>query len=290
MVIVFNLVIFLNRDLFISPELYGFSFGTLALLIVGFWDDIKEIFWKMQLFVQVAISVIVFIMGVRIYYISNPISGGIINLDSGLGMVISLTFVILWIVIVINAVNWADGIDGMAGGITFITALAILILSFRPEVNQPPIAIICSIFLGAVLGFLFFNFYPSKIMAGTSGAMFMGYSLAVLAIFAGTKIATALTVLSVPIIDLLWVIGERIKNKKSIFSPDKNHLHYKLIDLGWSQKKVMLVYCGFILIIAFISLNTRSIGKSITILVVAMVMVSVLILINKKIAKLKKVK
>jgi len=287
MAISFIMAIVFNNDLTITPELYGFLVGVGIILIFGFIDDIKEIFWKMQLFFQISISVFVFITGIRIYYITNPLTGGILNLDSGIAIIFSLILIIFWITITINAINWADGIDGLSGGITIITAITIFSLSFRPEVNQPAIAIICSILIGSILGFLLFNFYPSRIMAGTIGSMFMGFSLSVLAIFSGTKIATALLVLSIPIIDSLWVIKERIKNKKSIFKSDKNHLHYKLMEIGWSQRKITLAYCFITIIIAIISLNTRAIGKSIALFLVFIIMLSIFILVDKKI-KMKK--
>jgi len=201
MILAFNGAIFLNRDLFISSELYGFILGTIILLAVGFWDDVKEIYWKIQLFIQVALAVLVFILGIRIYYVTNPLTGGILHLDSGLGVLISITLVIFWILAVMNAINWSDGIDGVAGGISFISVMTIFFLSLHPEVNQPPMAIVSIVLAGTILAFLIFNFYPARVLAGTSGAIFMGFSLAVLAIFAGTKIATALLVLSMPIID-----------------------------------------------------------------------------------------
>lgn len=289
MIVAFNAAIFLNRDLFITPELYGFCLGSIILLVVGFLDDLKELFWKVQLFIQMAVAVLVFIMGIRIYYITNPLTGGILHLDAGLGIIFSVVLVIFWIILVMNAVNWADGIDGMASGVIFIAAVTIFILSFRPEVNQPPIAIMCAILMGTSLGFLIFNFNPSLIIAGTAGSMFMGYSLAVMSIFAGTKIATALLVLSVPIIDFAWVIWERFKAGKSIFLPDKNHLHYKLMELGWSQKKIVWSYWAVTALIAVVALNTRVIGKSITLLVVAAIMVTILIVVNKKISRQKSV-
>ncbi len=287
MIVAFNATVFLNHDLFLSPELYGFCLGSIILLIVGFLDDLKELFWKIQLFIQVAVAILVFIMGIRIYYITNPLSGGILNLDSGLGIILSVALVIFWIVLVINAINWSDGIDGMASGITFITAASIFILSFRPEVNQPPMAILSAILMGTILGFLIFNFNPSMIIAGTAGAMFMGFSLAVMSIFSGTKVATALLVLAVPIMDFLWVIGERLKNKKSIFLPDKNHLHYKLMELGWSQKKIVGSYWAVTVVVAAVALNTRAIGKGITLFLIALIMAGVLVAVNKKISSLK---
>jgi len=163
-------------------------------------------------------------------------------------------------------------------------------LSLNPEVNQPPVGIIAVILAGAVLGFLIFNFYPAGIMAGTSGAMFMGFALAALAIFAGTKIATALLIMAIPIIDVFWVMGERIKAGDSIFKSDTRHLHRKLMELGWTQRKIALFFYAVTFLIAVVALNTRTIGKLITIILVAVIMVTALIIINKKLSSNVKVK
>jgi UDP-GlcNAc:undecaprenyl-phosphate/decaprenyl-phosphate GlcNAc-1-phosphate transferase len=287
MVIAFNLAILLNRDLVITAELYGVMVATLALLLVGLWDDLRELFWKIQFFFQVALAVAVFIMGVRIYFITNPLTGGILNLDSGLGVIFSVILVIFWIVLMINSMNWLDGIDGLSGGITFIGALTIFFLSLKPEVNQPPMAILAMIVAGTALGFLIFNFHPSRILAGTTGSMFMGFILAVLAIFAGTKIATSIMVMSIPVIDFIWVMGERIKNKKSIFEPDMFHMHHKLLSLGWSQKKTAAYFYAITILISAVALNTRFIGKTITLLATAVIMAVSLLVINGKIRKTK---
>lgn len=281
MTVSFVLAIIFNKDLVMTPELLGFIVGSLLLAGVGVWDDIKEIFWKLQLSFQVAAACLVFILGVRIYYISNPLTEGIINLDLGYTVLLSVFLVIFWILLVVNAINWADGIDGLSGGVTLISVLTILFLTFKPEVNQPPVAIISSILAGSVFGFLIFNFNPARVLAGTSGAMFMGFSLAVLSIFSGTKIATAILVLSVPIIDFIWVIGDRIRRKKSIFRPDKNHLHHKLLEIGWSQKKIAFVYYSITLAVSVVALNTRAVGKSLTLFLAVLLMVFVYLLINR---------
>lgn len=286
MIVAFNAAIFFNKDLVITPEICAFSLGTLAFLVIGIRDDFKEIYWKIQLFSQIAVAFFIFVVGIRILYITNPLTGGIINLDVGLGVLFSAILVVVWVVTVINAINWVDGIDGLSGGITLIASAVILILSLRPEVNQPPIAILSAILFGTIGAFLVFNFNPSRILAGTSGSMFMGFSLAVLAIFSGTKIATALLVLTIPIIDSFWVIGERIKKRVSIFKPDRNHLHYKLMELGWSQKKIAFSYWGITFVIAAIALNTRAIGKGIALIATALIMIFILVLINKKLASL----
>ena len=287
MILIFNLTVIANKDLVMNPQLYGFIISNIILLLVCFWDDLREIRWKIQLFGQIAVSLFVFIMGIRIYFITNPLDGGIIKLDSGMGTIISVFLVIFWLIIIMNSINWADGIDGLSGGIAFIAVATIFSLSFHSEVNQPPIAILCAILMGVILGFLLFNFHPSKIIAGTTGAMFMGFSLGILAIFAGTKIATSLLVMAIPIIDFFWVIIERFKNKKSIFIPDRNHLHYKLMELGWSQRKIVLVYWVVAGFIAFVALNTRAIGKGITLFLVIIIMFFSILIINKKILRIK---
>ena len=287
MVLVFNLLIMFNRELVYTPELVGFMLASVILMFVGVWDDFRELYWKTQLFFQFAVSVFIFIVGVRIYYITNPFSAGVINLDLGKTVLISLALVIFWIMLVMNAINWLDGVDGLSGGITLISLCTIFFLSFRPEVNQPPIAIITAILIGTLLGFLVFNFNPAKVLAGTSGAMFMGLALAVLSIFSGAKIATAVLVLAIPLIDFIWVIGERIKKGKSIFLADKNHLHHKLLEIGWSQKKIALVYYAITLVIAVVALNTRTIGKSVTLLAFGIIMFFISWGISKKLEKVR---
>ena len=278
MILAFNLALLLDKNLIIEKGLGGIMLASGAILIFGFLDDLRELSWKKQLAFQILLAFFVAFMGVRIYYFANPFGMGMVNL----GLFASYGMVIFWIVLVMNALNWLDGIDGLSGGVTLIGALTIFFLSLKPEVYQPPMAIISLVLAGASLGFLVFNFYPSKIIAGTTGSMFMGFLLAVLAIFAGTKIATAILILALPLIDFLWVIGERIKNKNSIFNPDQNHLHYKLLELGWSQKKVNACFYLITLFFAIIALNTRALGKFLTLIIFSLVAIIFLVWVNKK--------
>jgi UDP-GlcNAc:undecaprenyl-phosphate GlcNAc-1-phosphate transferase len=284
MIIAFNATVLLNCDLVITSELYGVMFASIVLLMVGVRDDLREVDWKTQFFFQIVAAFLIFASGIRIYFITNPLTGGILNLNSGFGVICSALLVIGWIILMINSMNWLDGIDGLSGGITFIGAVTIFFLSLKPEVNQPPMAILSLIVAGLALSFLVFNFHPSRVMAGTSGSMFMGFILAILAIFAGTKIATSILVMAIPVMDCIWVIGMRIKNKKSIFKPDNIHLHYKLLELGWSQKKIALCFYSVTVLISIVALNTRFIGKTITLLTVAVIMTVFLLTINSKIS------
>lgn len=278
----FALAIFFDPHLFIARELWAIFIASFLILIIGLWDDFRELDWKTQLFFQIAVAVFVFILGVRVEYITNPL-GGMFFLDIGKYLLPSLFFGIVWIVLLMNVTNWLDGLDGLSGGVAFLGALTIFFLSLKPEVNQPPVGIITMALAGAVLGFLIFNFYPARILAGTSGAWFLGFVLAALSIFAGAKIATALLVMAVPIIDAFWVMGERLRAGDPIFrGGDKKHLHFKLQKIGWSPRKIALFFYGLTFLIAIVALNTRSIGKLVTIILVAVVMTTALVFINKK--------
>jgi UDP-GlcNAc:undecaprenyl-phosphate GlcNAc-1-phosphate transferase len=286
MILAFILALAFDQNLFLSWEIKGLFLALVLILIVGIWDDIKEISWKINLIFQICIVVLVFLWGIRIEYITNPFFPGIINFSGNLGLIISFLLVLIWILVLVNALNWLDGIDGLSGGTAFISALTIFLLSLKPEVNQPPVAILAMALAGAILGFLIFNFYPARILAGTSGAMFFGFTLAILAIFSGTKIATSVLVLFLPLMDFLWVIGERIGDGKSIFKPDQKHLHFKLLELGWSPLKINCFFFSITAIFSIIALNTRILGKSITLIAAFLLMLAFLWFINKKIKKL----
>jgi UDP-GlcNAc:undecaprenyl-phosphate GlcNAc-1-phosphate transferase len=277
----FILSIVINKNLVLSAPLIGVLFGSLAILVLGVIDDLRQMSWKTQLFFQFFIVMFVYIMGVRLEYITNPL-GGILMLKSGAGYAVGLFVSIAWVVFLMNTMNWIDGVDGVAGGVTLVSVVTIFFLSLRPEVNQPPIAIITAVLIGALMAFLLFNFYPARILAGTSGSMFMGFILAIMAIFAGAKIATTLLVMAVPIIDALWVICERLGSGGSIFSADKRHLHYRLIEIGWTPRKICIFYYGITALVAIVALNTNALGKAVTFLIVAIIMVGILFVIRRK--------
>ncbi len=270
-ILAFIITILIDKNLVISNVLWGMILGSLIILVVGVWDDFKEIDWRWQLFFQIIAVGFIFLFGAKINYISNPF-GEVIHFDTPIKMALGILLGIVWSLILMNALNWLDGIDGLSGGISLIAIIAIFLLALKPEVNQPPVAIIAMAFAGGLLGFLLFNFYPAKIMAGTSGAFFMGFILAGLSIFAGTKIATTLLVLTIPVLDFFWVVGERIKSGKSIFEPDQKHLHHRLLKLGWSQKKIVLFFCAITLIIAGLALTVSTVSKIILVFLFSMVM------------------
>ena len=284
----FIATLLLDNRLVIGRPLAGVLICCGAILMFGIIDDLKNLGWKSQLFFQIVIVLIVFAMGVKLQYISSPL-GGIFFFDSGLAYFLGILISIVWVIFLMNAMNWVDGIDGISGGITLVACLAIFIISQRPEVNQPPIGIITAAIIGSLAAFLLLNFHPAKIMAGTSGSMFMGFILAILAIFAGAKIATTLMVLAVPIIDALWVMVERIKSKESIFLADQRHLHYRLLELGWSVKKICVSYWVITLFIAILALNIRAAGKMATLAILCVSLIFVMAAIASKVSRMKKI-
>ncbi len=254
-VLTFLLIIFLIPELEFTRQLKGLLWGAGFILFFGIWDDFKNFSWKPQLFFQLILILILILSGYSIFYLSSP-TGGMIRTDLGFFQILgknfslmSITLVSFWTLAIINAVSWSDGVDGLLGIIATLGATALFLVSLQAEVNQPAIAIISLVFLGSLLGFWFFNFPPAKIEAGTAGSYFVGFFLATMAIIAGTKMATTMMVLALPLVDFVWVIGARIKNKHPITKKDQRHLHYKLRRLGWSDRKIIFIWSIFIMAI-----------------------------------------
>lgn len=286
MLIAFIFVFFFDTHLVITRELYGLLLGSLLILIFGLWDDFFELGWKVQIFFQVALTALIFIFGMRIVMLSSPFGGAWILPYSEL-VIPGFLALFLWFFLVMNAMNWLDGIDGACGGVALITLATIFFLSLKPEVYQPPIAIVAVIGIGVVAGFLLFNMYPARILAGTTGSMFLGFLIAVLAIIAGTKIATALLVLALPISDALFVIWRRLRDGVSIVQPDKRHLHYRLMTLGWSERQIAWFFFGVTGVIACIALNTQALGKLAALLLVSVLIFSLLFFVEHLIRRQK---
>ncbi|NJN17272.1 MAG: undecaprenyl/decaprenyl-phosphate alpha-N-acetylglucosaminyl 1-phosphate transferase [Oscillochloris sp.] len=161
---------------------------------------------------------------------------------------------VFWIVGMQNMINWADGLDGLAGGITLIAALMLALHTLRLEPAQYTVALLPLALAGACAGFLLFNFHPARIFMGDVGAMTIGYILGVSAIIGGAKLATALLVLGVPLIDMAWLIGTRMLRGRSAAQAGRDHLHHRLLDMGLAQRQVVLLYYGMSAIFGAIGL------------------------------------
>jgi UDP-GlcNAc:undecaprenyl-phosphate GlcNAc-1-phosphate transferase len=168
---------------------------------------------------------------------------------------------VVWILGMINSINFIDGLDGLSSGIALIAAVTLAIISLTGPVVQPEIAVLCVALAGALAGFLRWNFHPASIFVGTSGVMFVGYTLALLSILGTAKVAVALLVLGVPIIDTFWIIVRRLAAGRSPFSPDRGHIHHRLLDLGLSHVQTVLLIYGLCAAIGILSLVLSGSGQ-----------------------------
>ena len=222
-------------------ELGALLIGGLAAAVVGFLDDVLQIRARWQLIGQLGVALAAVVMGVTVESIANPLGPEEIRLEAMGG-----AFTVIWIVGMINSINFIDGLDGLSSGIALIAAATLGLISLTTAVGpfgQPFIAVLCFVLAGALLGFLRWNFHPATVFLGTSGVMFIGYTLAVLSILGTAKVAIALLVLGVPIIDTFWIIVRRLANRRSPFTPDRGHVHHRLLDLGLSHTlTVLLIY------------------------------------------------
>lgn len=257
----FLIAIAVDQNLVITSDIAGLLFGAIVLFAAGLIDDVKDISWKWQLGIQAAlvVSVIVF-FSVQIESITIPFGSAIYFQGALFWIGAFLTFV--WFLSLINAMNWIDGIDGLSPGIMVLASLVLFAVSLRPEVMQPPVAILAITLAGSYLGLFFFNFPAAKIFSGTVGTFFGGFAIAYLSIFAGAKIASAFLVLSIPLFDALWVVWKRVQAGHHVTMPDKRHMHFVLQKkFGWSKRRTLFVLLGAVFILAFISMTAGSIGK-----------------------------
>jgi UDP-GlcNAc:undecaprenyl-phosphate/decaprenyl-phosphate GlcNAc-1-phosphate transferase len=219
-------------------EIGALVLGGAAAAAFGVLDDAFQLRARWQLAGQVALAFGAVTAGVIVTFVNNPLGPGVIFLFGPLAMVFSM----VWIVGMINSINFIDGLDGLSSGIALITAVTLALISLT-TLSQPYIAVLCFALAGALLGFLRWNFHPASIFIGTTGVMFVGYSLAVLSILGTAKVAIALLVLGVPIIDTFWIIVRRLSTGRSPFTPDRGHIHHRLLDLGLSHRQaVVLIY------------------------------------------------
>ncbi len=259
----------------LEKHILGILLSLLILLVVGLIDDkYKNFSPYIRLLTQFLVALIVVGSGIGITFITNPL-GGIIRLDSivlpvnlgGFHQIILIAdfFALIWIVWMMNMVNWSKGVDGQMPGIILIAALILGFLSIKLGVlendpNQITIAKLAFITAGASLGFLLFNWYPAKILPGFSGSTILGFMIAVLSILSGAKLATAGLVLLVPATDFFYTFIRRILQGKSPVWGDRGHLHHKLLDLGFSHSQIALFYIigSVILGAAALSLDSKN--------------------------------
>ncbi|SUD25780.1 glycosyl transferase family protein [Paenibacillus macerans] len=232
--------IFTLREVnFIKAFLVG---GSITVLL-GALDDRFDLPAKLKFLVQIATAcIVVFGFDIRIEFANIPFHS-----YAAVETWIAIPFTILWIVGVTNAINLIDGLDGLAAGVSAIAIGTIAVMAF--VMGNVMVALLCLLLLGSILGFLYFNFHPAKIFMGDSGALFLGFCLALLSLLGFKQVAivsflTPLILIGVPLSDTMFAIVRRWMQKKPIFSPDKGHLHHCLRELGFSHRQTVLIIYG----------------------------------------------
>ncbi len=215
--------------------------GGTVIFFVGLIDDIKDISPKIKLAGQIIAALIAVYGGAKINYITNPLPGyDVIYLEY-----LTIPISVIWIVGITNTINLIDGIDGLASGVATISASTMMFIAAISGFDF--ILVECAVVAGASLGFLPYNFNPAKIFMGDTGALFLGYMLAVISILGVMKIVTSATiiimilVLGIPLFDTSFAIIRRIRNKKPIMEADRGHVHHRLLAKGFSQRQTVLI-------------------------------------------------
>ncbi|WP_133016493.1 MraY family glycosyltransferase [Clostridium cuniculi] len=225
-------------------EKYGIFIGALLILIIGVVDDYyksigKEFAITPRLIVQLLAAVIVFKSGISFQGFKNPFTDEYITLSPIVQFVLTIT----WIFGVTTVINWSDGMDGLAGGLSFISAMTFAASAII--LGQPPSLLFSLITAGVVLAFLFYNRYPAKVFMGDSGANFLGFILSIIALDGAFKGATILSLmipilaLAVPIFDNIFVIFKRFSEGKPIYQADRSQIHYRLQEKGLNTTQIV---------------------------------------------------
>lgn len=224
---------------------WAFLVGGLLMVTAGAMDDVKPLGAKRKLMIQIIAASIAWAGGARIIEHLTVPGFGLLRL----GPVLSYLATVVWILAFTNAINLIDGLDGLAGGVVFFACLTNFVVAL---VSDNVLAAVLNAALGgAVLGFLFYNFNPATIFMGDTGSMFLGYTLGTAALLSGRQKESTLVSLLVPIIalgvplaDTLLAMLRRFLAHRSIFAADRQHLHHRLLDLGLTHKRAVLVLYG----------------------------------------------
>jgi UDP-GlcNAc:undecaprenyl-phosphate GlcNAc-1-phosphate transferase len=240
----------------LSSPMRGLVLGATAATAVGALDDFVGLRWWLKLGGQIGAAVIPVVSGIWIDHFTFPFIG-----VHGLSDWVGKPLTVLWIVAIMNMVNFLDGLDGLAAGVCAISGGTFAVIAL--SLGKPNAAVVSAIVFGACLGFLRHNFYPARIFMGDSGAMLLGFTLGTVAVDGLLKTAATvalffpLLVLAVPILDTGFVVARRVKYGQPITAPDREHLHYRFLRYGFSQRRTTVIIWLWCATLAGAALATR---------------------------------
>jgi UDP-GlcNAc:undecaprenyl-phosphate GlcNAc-1-phosphate transferase len=230
-----------------TQRLLALLVGSLVCVVAGFVDDRWELPNGPQYLVQGLVAAIAIGGLIFIKHVNNPWGAGFLfDAQAGFPWWIAWPLTLFWFMGMMNTVNWLDGLSGLVAGVTAImSAVLALHMLFVTQPPQQSVALLPLALLGAVLGFLPFNFAPARLFMGSSGSYFLGFALAALGIIGGARVATVMLVLGLPALDVAWLIISRWRRGISPGQGGRDHLHLRLVDLGLSEQQIVLGYWGF---------------------------------------------
>ncbi|MCF7911668.1 MAG: undecaprenyl/decaprenyl-phosphate alpha-N-acetylglucosaminyl 1-phosphate transferase [Candidatus Cloacimonetes bacterium] len=268
----------------IMPEyrnrLLEMAIGGSLIGLLGYLDDKRGFTARYKLVFQILLVSVMYIAGYRMNLLTNPF-GSEIRLG-----IFSFPFTVLWYLAVINAFNLIDGLDGLAAGIAAIVSGVILTVGI---INHDPfVSLLSLILMAGCLGFLNYNFYPARIFMGDTGALFLGFNIASICIsgvgqFKGITTMTLLipiATLALPLIETFNTIFRRMKDNQHIFKADKEHIHHKLLELGYSQKTIALALYFITFLFGLIAIGFSFSNKRLFLLILIVMVFILFILIN----------
>ncbi len=232
----------ISVEVFQDPRIIWLAFGSLVIFGLGFIDDLWRLGYIAKFSVQILAGIIAYSGGLRIELITFFPQHSLAQIG------LSLPITVLWVVLVINAINLIDGLDGLAAGVGFLVCSVLLILSVLGGRYVP--AMVLAALAGALLGFLLFNSNPASIFMGDGGSYFIGFMLASVSMMGSFKGQTAASILipmialGFPLMETIWSTMRRFIYGQKLFSPDRDHIHHRLMALGLSQKKAVLILYG----------------------------------------------
>ncbi|OGK19665.1 hypothetical protein A3D80_02030 [Candidatus Roizmanbacteria bacterium RIFCSPHIGHO2_02_FULL_40_13b] len=240
----------------VNKLLAGILLGGALTVLIGILDDHYDLSPYLRFFLNFLVVGFVILFGLGTPYVNNPF-GGIIRLDTvvwqinffGIHQFLPLAnlFSLIWIVALMNFVNWSKGVDGQLPGFVAVSSFFLGVLAYRfsgHSISAGDTALFSFIIAGAFLGFLPYNFFPQKIMPGYSGGSLAGFLLGVLSILSWGKFGTLILVLSIPLVDAVYVIVRRLSAGKSPFRGDALHFHHRLLEIGWGKRRIAVFYWG----------------------------------------------
>ncbi len=238
-----------------ARRLAGLMVGTTFMAGFGLLDDRFEFGSWPQYLAQAGAGVISIVFVIFIERVNNPFGPGQIVFPDPLVWLLT----VFWFMGAINTVNWLDGMDGLAATVAAVVAVVLAIHMLRS--GQGSVAPLALALLGCTVGFLIFNWPPARVFMGSVGAFFLGYTLAALGLIAGARVATVLLVIGLPALDVAWLMWWRWRHGKPLGQGDRNHLHFRLLDKGYSPRQILVGYGLFCTLFGLASLSSNTLVK-----------------------------